>query len=74
MLTKSRDALVGWDAADAIVDPDHDKLRKEAYGLATQNEAKPQFVCCGSFTMDHSGLTTEVTKSRGENAHRDEGF
>ncbi len=64
-----RDAVVGWDAADAIVDwSDHAKLRKEAYGLAKQNEAKPQFVCWGSFTMDHSGLTTEVTKGRGENA------
>lgn len=43
-------------------------LRKAAHGLAKPYEAGPEFVSWGPFNMDAKGLTTEVTKGRGDNA------
>jgi putative DNA primase/helicase len=43
-------------------------LRKAAHGLAKAFEPGPEFVSWGDFTMDSGGLTTEVTKGKGDNA------
>jgi putative DNA primase/helicase len=44
-------------------------LRRAAAGLAKPYEPGPQFVSWGNFAMDaKKGLTTEVTKRKGDNA------
>jgi putative DNA primase/helicase len=64
-----REPVKGWDAADAVDDwQDIAALRQAAHGLAKPYEAGPEFVCWGNFTMDAKGLTTEVTKGKGDNA------
>ncbi|PZR80851.1 MAG: hypothetical protein DLM68_18775, partial [Hyphomicrobiales bacterium] len=64
-----REAVKGWDAADASGEwQDLDALREAAAGLAKPFEPGPQFVSWGDFTMSTDGLATEVTKGKGENA------
>jgi putative DNA primase/helicase len=64
-----REPVKGWDAANAKAEwKDHAALRKAALGLAKPFEAGPEFVSWGPFKMDVKGLTTEVTKGKGDNA------
>lgn len=64
-----REPEKGWDAADAVAEwRDMAALRKAAHGLAKAFEPGPEFVSWGDFTMDSGGLTTEVTKGKGDNA------
>jgi putative DNA primase/helicase len=65
----SREPVKGWDAADAIGEWENlAALRNAAHGLAKPYEPGPQFVSWGNFTMNAKGLTTEVTKGKGDNA------
>lgn len=65
-----REPGTGWDAADAVAEwRDMAALRKAAHGLAKSYEPGPEFVSWGNFAMDaKKGLTTEVTKDKGDNA------
>jgi hypothetical protein len=60
----------GWDAADAVGEwQDIAALRKAAHGRAKPYEPGPELVSWGNFAMDaKKGLTTEVTKGKGDNA------
>lgn len=64
----AREPVRGWDAADAVAEwQDLGALRKAAASLAGPYHQGPLFVSWGDFTMDAKGLTTEVTKGRGDN-------
>ncbi len=64
-----REPVKGWDAADAAEEWENlGALRKAAHGQAQPFERGPEFVCWGDFTMSADGLTTEVTKGKGDSA------
>jgi putative DNA primase/helicase len=66
---ETREALKGWDAADAVDEwQDLAGLRKTAINIAKPYEPGPAFISYSAFTMGPGGLTTEATKGRGQNA------
>jgi putative DNA primase/helicase len=63
----TRDPVLGWDVADALMEGWEPKLlREKSFEFATRCEGGPKFLSFGSFTMDANGLTFDITKGRGE--------
>jgi putative DNA primase/helicase len=60
----------GYDAADAVAEWQNLlALRQTVHGLANPFEPGPEFVSWGNFAMNaKKGLTTEITKGKGDNA------
>src|SRR6266404_3257620 len=63
----TRDPVLGWDVADALMEGWEIKLlREKSFECATRCEGGPKFLSFGNFTMDANGLTFDITKGQGE--------
>ncbi len=63
----TRDPVLGWDVADALMEGWELKLlREKSLEFATRCEGGPKFLSFGNFTMDANGLTFDITKGQGE--------